>query len=755
MQKQLTGTTETINSKITLVRDWLRRVMPTVALVAAVLFILRTVFDETFLYNDNVFGVLFTAITSIAVSITLAYYGFKALRWIKRKLFWRVRRRLLITYFFVGITPIVLLTGLGFMFCYGLALNAMTASVMSQVESTQRQTLETARALANELVFLSSTTDERNLKTWLDERNRLLQASLPGARIAAWRGDKNKSAIDKALSEDTGLTSEFINERTKALGDDDTPLGAKLPQWIKEKDEWSGFVFIPSKREDEPFASPSLRAFVNRKEGDNSVALLLIVPINRVLIERYRENTNLDLRPLFINREFVIENNKSGVRIIPKDQIENNGEANKRRRQTPNYDQLGETRKGNYAPIILSSTNWLDGKTGKYISFNFLNSLTAVINYFLQRGYLGQSFNLSWLLKIFGVIFLILEGTALITAVLMTRAVTRMVHRMYRATEYIKRGDFSHRVKSNSHDQLGELANAFNDMSSHIESLMQERVERERLQKEIEIAAQVQSRLFPESVPDLLTIEIAAECRAARGVAGDYYDYIEVLPGLVALALADVSGKGMSASLVMANLQASLRSQAAITAERLSIAARVAAASSAGNTDKTLARVMADANIDGAISKQCATVNKQLCNSTESNRFATLFLALYEDRTRTLRCTNAGHNAPILVRAADGAHERLSTGGMMIGAFDFAKYDEETLTINPDDILVVFSDGISEAESETGEEYGEEQLVKFVIENSKLSAHNLRDAIFKEIDKWAGTKERGDDQTILILKGRE
>jgi sigma-B regulation protein RsbU (phosphoserine phosphatase) len=204
----------------------------------------------------------------------------------------------------------------------------------------------------------------------------------------------------------------------------------------------------------------------------------------------------------------------------------------------------------------------------------------------------------------------------------------------------------------------------------------------------------------------------------------------------------------------MSNLQASLRSQAAITAERLSIAARAAAASSAGNTDRTLMRVMADANIDGTISRQCFNINKQLCRSTEDNRFATLFLALYEDRTRKLRYTNAGHNAPILVRA-NGTHERLSTGGMMVGAFDFAKYDEEALTINPDDILIVFSDGISEAESETGAEYTEERLVKFVIENHKLSAHELRDAIFKEIDKWAGTKERGDDQTILILKGRD
>jgi sigma-B regulation protein RsbU (phosphoserine phosphatase) len=738
VQKRLTE----FESRLRQARNFVRRVMPTVALVAAILFILRTILGNTFLFGDNLFGNLLSAITTLIIFITLVYYGYKVLRWIKRKVFWRVRRRLLITYLFVGLTPIVLLSGLGFMFCYGLALNAMSASVMSQADATQKQTLETARTLADELISLN---DDNNLKKWLDDRNRLLQTSLPGARIAVWRNKEN------AFSEDSKLTSQILNDKTKGLGSDNTLLGTKLPQWLKGKDEWSGFVFVPAQNNDEEFHSASFRAVVNRKRNGNSFTLLLIVPISRALVEQYRANTSLDVRPFFRNAEpIIVENDEDGVRI------KNNDERTEEKNQKPfsGKDQLGETRNDTYAWVILPSTNWTDGQTDKYVSFIFPSSLSAVSRHFLQRGYLGQSFNLRLVLNVFGIIFLILEGTALIAAVLMTRAVTSMVHRLYRGTQFVKQGDFSHRIKSNSHDQLGELANAFNDMSSHIETLLQERVAHERLEKEVEIAAQVQSRLFPERVPDLLTIEIAAECRAARGVAGDYYDYIEVLPGLVALALGDVSGKGMSASLVMSNLQASLRSQAAITAERLSIAARAAAASSAGNTDRTLMRVMADANIDGTISRQCFNINKQLCRSTEDNRFATLFLALYEDRTRKLRYTNAGHNAPILVRA-NGTHERLSTGGMMVGAFDFAKYDEEALTINPDDILIVFSDGISEAESETGAEYTEERLVKFVIENHKLSAHELRDAIFKEIDKWAGTKERGDDQTILILKGRD
>ncbi|MBD0327159.1 MAG: SpoIIE family protein phosphatase, partial [Pyrinomonadaceae bacterium] len=244
------------------------------------------------------------------------------------------------------------------------------------------------------------------------------------------------------------------------------------------------------------------------------------------------------------------------------------------------------------------------------------------------------------MLKYVSLAFLMLELLALFAAIWMTRAVTGTVHRLYRATEFIKRGDFSHRVRVRSRDQLGELAESFNDMSSNIESLLHERVERERLEREVEIAAEVQAQLFPRRVPPLSSVEIAAECRAARGVAGDYYDYIEVTPGLVAIALGDVAGKGISASLVMSNLQAALRAQTTITEERLNIASRAASvpASGAARSDnsQTFAHTIANSTIDGALSRMTTNINRQLCQSTEANRFATLFLALYEDETQTL-----------------------------------------------------------------------------------------------------------------------
>jgi sigma-B regulation protein RsbU (phosphoserine phosphatase) len=253
---------------------------------------------------------------------------------------------------------------------------------------------------------------------------------------------------------------------------------------------------------------------------------------------------------------------------------------------------------------------------------------------------------------------------------------------------------------------------------------------------------------------------MTGECRAALGVAGDYYDYIEVVPGLVAFALGDVSGKGLSASLVMSNLQAALRAQVAIISERLSAGAGLGAAQPAA----AAAVVAADGaqplempcgvtGVDAAcaVSRMAESINGQLCRATDANRFATLFLALYDDHARSLRYTNAGHNPPLLVRA-DGSVERLWTGGTVLGAFDGVPFEEGRATLAAGDLLVVYSDGITEAQNATGEEYGEERLAVLAAARRDETAENIRRDIFDDIDRWTGEAERGDDQTLVILK---
>jgi sigma-B regulation protein RsbU (phosphoserine phosphatase) len=762
--RQIEGRQGRIRIGLSKVQLWLRRIMPRVGVAAALLLIVWLFARNTLIFNGTFTGSLLGWVTFSAVLLTSLYYGLKALRWLKRKLLWRVRRRLVITYLFVGLTPIILLALLGFLSAFGGSAQGIARIITAQTNATGIQTQSSARSLADSFARLPANADDRTLQSWLDERVTLLRASLPGAAAALWRGANGEDPATLGHRSLAQFTSKVDDLNMQGVGDDSVPLNTPLPDWLRGRAEWSGLAFTIPRSLNDNFASPSMRAVVRGSINSRPFTLLLVVPVSRALIQQYRETTGINVRPFFIKSamnergtKFQIELTDRTSEIRKTNNLQGDSVINREQEVEEMFrrDQFGETLPGNFYIVVLPASNWTTGETGQHLSFVFDWSWALASKQFWGGSDPGEIWRR--VLKYVAIVFLIFELLALIAAVWMTRAVTGTVHKLYSALDFIKRGDFSHRVKVRSHDQLGELAAAFNDMSANIEVLLEERVVRERLEREVEIAAEVQAQLFPRLIPRLLTAEISAECRAARGVAGDYYDYIEITPGLVAVALGDVSGKGISASLVMSNLQASLRAQTTITAGRLSIAERATAASAEAGSDgggKLLAYVVADAEIDGAVARQMTNINRQICQSTEANRFATLFLAIYEDRTRTLHYTNAGHNAPILVRV-DGTVERLTTGGMMTGAFDWATYEEASTTLCPGELLLIFSDGISEAESEKGEEYGEDRLTKFAVEHRALSADELRNAIFEEIDAWSGTRERGDDQTLVIIKSGE
>ncbi len=763
-------------------RTGLRRVMSPVAVVASLLFVVWLLVENSYAYRNYFVGRLFGVITFSVICFTLVYYSLKGLRWLKYHLLWRVRRRLVITYLFIGLTPLVLLTLLGFLSAAGGSSQAMSRIVAVQISATEKQSLTAARALAYALQRRLANADERSLQEWLDERTALLQAALPGARVAVWRMPTGEDVAALGHGEPAEITSsEPTDENMRGVGGDTTPVGAPLPTWLSGREEWSGFTYVPPAADsEEVFGSPAVRALVRGKSDKRSFALLLTIPVSRALVQQFRESTGIRIHPFFIganvrtyekNMQARQQNNaaKSAADGPNVQQGETEGspgitisDDGQQHGSNITRDQFGDPIRGTPFvempyPMFVSATDWSTGKNSERPAFLVNWSWSEAGKQILGDKTTGQF----WRKGLIGLgsAFLILELLALLSAAWMTRAVTGAVHKLYQATEYIKRGDFSHRVHIRSHDQLGELAAAFNDMSDNIESLLEERVERERLEREVEIAAEVQAQLFPRSVPHLSTTEIAGECRAARGVAGDYYDYIEVAPGLVAFALGDVSGKGISAALVMSNLQAALRAQTTIIAERLKLAERATAkvavtATGGGELSAEFPCGVTAVDTSCAVANIAASINEQLCHSTDANRFATLFLALYDDRTRLLRYTNAGHNAAILVHA-DGTVERLVTGGTMVGAFDWATFEEAQTMLEANDLLLIFSDGISEAQNALGEEYGEERLAQFAVHHRERSADEIRHALYAEIDDWSGANERGDDQTLVIIKGRE
>ena len=247
----------------------------------------------------------------------------------------------------------------------------------------------------------------------------------------------------------------------------------------------------------------------------------------------------------------------------------------------------------------------------------------------------------------------------------------------------------------------------------------QAQVERRR-RSELEIAANVQQKLFPHSPRrNLETIEYAGHCVAAREVGGDYYDFLEVSGNSSAFVLGDVSGKGVPAALLMANLQACFRSQ---EPQALLEPAHV-----------------------------LETVNRHFYDSTAAERFATLFLGVYDDRTRALRYVNCGHVAPMLLRAS-GEMETLEPTATVLGAFRRWNCAERATVLAPGDLLAVYSDGVTEAETVSGEEFGEQRLIKVLRENAAQPAAAVVEAIVDEVTRFSHGS-RYDDVTVVALRG--
>jgi sigma-B regulation protein RsbU (phosphoserine phosphatase) len=576
-----------------------------------------------------------------------------------------------ITYLFVGLTPIVLTGLLGLIAAFGISAEGMAHVLAVEVDALGRQALEAARLLAAEAA--------RRRDAPLQERTAWLRPFLSNVRVR---------------------------------------LDPELPSWLAGRSEWQGVTHEPAAAAPErppgrtPGEAPGVRLRIEEPSshavravarasgpaGDRTV--LLEMPLDDAIIARLRETTGIAVQPI------------EGMRERLRAAEEAIGNAD------PRIPYM----------VLLPMTDWTTGETGERVVFTFAWSWAEAGRHLLGSGMAGNVWRR--LLMALCFVFLGFEVLALVAAAWMTRAVTGTVHELYRATGYIDRGEFSHRVRVRSRDQLGELAESFNDMTAHIESLLRERVESERLQRELEIAAAVQSRLFPRTVPALATAEIAGHCRAARGVAGDYYDYLDAGPGTVALALGDVAGKGISAALLMSNLQASLRAQVLV-----------------------LAQTAPAARADGAVAHLASLINEQLCRTVDSNRFATLFLALYDDAARTLRYTNAGHNPPILV-LPDGRVERLSAGGVMVGAFSGHRFTQAEADLAPGSVLLLYSDGLSEAANAAGEEFGDGRLADLARRHAGLPAEALRQAVFDAVDAWTRGAEQVDDQTLVVVRGR-
>ncbi len=339
------------------------------------------------------------------------------------------------------------------------------------------------------------------------------------------------------------------------------------------------------------------------------------------------------------------------------------------------------------------------------------------------------------------VVFLIVEIISMMIGISMTRTITGAVHRLYEGTQKVMEGNFSHRIEVKGKDQLADLSESFNRMTENLERLLVVAKEKERLQSEVEIAREVQSQLYPRVVPQTRTLRLTAVCHPARMCSGDYYDYEVIRDSQIAIAIGDVAGKGISAALLMATLQSSLRSQ---LQSALEIAA--AAGNGPGRTETTAAGLIPFISTSHLVSR----LNNQLYAYTSAEKYATFCFGIFDEPSGIFTYTNAGHLPPLLVR--DGVAERLDVNGTVVGAFPFAKYDESRIELKSSDLLVCYTDGITEPENEYGEMFGEERLIDLIARNSHLNDEQIVDVVLDGVREWMATDELPDDMTILLAR---
>jgi sigma-B regulation protein RsbU (phosphoserine phosphatase) len=258
-------------------------------------------------------------------------------------------------------------------------------------------------------------------------------------------------------------------------------------------------------------------------------------------------------------------------------------------------------------------------------------------------------------------------------------------------------------------------------MAASVERLLQETKEKERLEQEIRVARNVQESLYPRSLPRLPGTGLAAFCLPARLVSGDLYDVIEISPTRMGLLCADVSGKGIPAAILTATVHA-------------------------------IARALAGKGGAPRPSELVSAMNEELCQRIPDNSFVTVFWADFDSTTRLLRYSNAGHNPPCLIPPGGAEVIRLTTGGVPVGFFQDAVFEESEMTLAPGSLLVLFTDGVPEAQNAAGEEFGEERLLELCRKHADDEPDALVGAVRQALEEWIEGAPQFDDTTVLALK---
>ena len=670
---------------------------------------------------------IFVGIALVAVAIPFLW------RFVRQRMLWSLRNKLVLTYLLIGLAPVVLFVTL--------------AGVVAYVAAGQFAIHLVDSRILNELSQMSTENEHH-----ADLVSQALQHKVPGfteLSLEPAAETERVSTLDMPRFKLPRDHQAFINGTPLAIGSKSSLAHTKspwgLPPWATE---------LPGGH----FDSLVL-------DGNE----LYLVAIHQERWNDGRQFTYLTSTPVDNRVLNLVAEGLGLTRLFPESTANDD-----RARQQP---ARGPSQPANAAswivggieppgvnlidlPVRFPSTQpvtmWEAGKPDN-ILVTIESRPSLLLNQLFGSSYGGFITSvLRVSLIILTLLFAIIEIIALWAALRLSRTVTKSVADLYSATLHIDQGDFNYRIGVTSNDQLAELSRSFNTMTGSLQRLLQEQKEKERLQNEISIAQEVQANLFPLHAKGIAQLDLHGVCRPARSVSGDYYDFLVFHENAhngtssrtetgVGIALGDISGKGISAALLMATLHSAVRAYRFASEELVYSESPVDGlfVSREGNGAGRDVLFQSPGRI-------LALLNRHLYRSTQPEKYATLFLAHYDAASAKLTYSNAGQLPP-LVLAPNGSVRRLDKGGTVVGLMDGMHYEEDSFQLQPGEILVAYSDGVTEPENDFGE-FGEERLMEVVARYRDQPLHIISNQVMLALDAWIGAEEQPDDITLVLAR---
>ena len=629
---------------------------------------------------------------TVALVAALGYLLVRMLNRLQQRFLWRVRRKLVLSYVLIGFVPI-LLFGAFFVVSGGLLLSTVSSSL---VQLSFADVMDDANGLAAMTsADLQGRVDPAEMRVVLSRRVEAVRERYPDASVAV--------SSQRRPGRDLVAAGPWRH----ASGD------LSFPAWL-DNDSGAGGLVLTRGRAGWTVVARGVERFAVDGQAYSVVADL---PIADDVMRRMQASRGVTLT------DFSVPAMADGTGPDPAAAAPD----------TVPFS-LAASAPGAAPTLDLPSVafvdllDWSTGERGRG-AVGFLVH-PAVFYRQLARGgdvSLARVFLLG--LMVIGAMFLTIEAVALVMGFALAKSITGAVHELFTGTERVRRGDLTHRIRVDTRDQLGELAESFNTMTDSIANLLTQAEEKRRLEEELRIARDIQMSLLPDAPASVPGLAVTAACRPAREVGGDYYEFIRLDEHRLGVLVGDVSGKGTSAAFYMAELKGVV-----LSLTRLHQSPR----------------------------QLLIEVNRILSASLDSRTFITMTYAIVDIAARRLTYARAGHTPLIYVPSAPAGPptpQVLAPDGLVVGLQidgveeKFAELlEESTFPIAAGDLVALFTDGVTEAMNEASDLFGDERLCRTLAEQIDLPSHELEQRILGDVEAFAGVAEQHDDMTIVLLR---